>query len=357
MLSYLLCWTLLSAALADVPSQMLAVRRVGKDGCATPDFSCIVTENVTTPKPMIGEVLIRVASSAVDPDMIRMLACPKKNETWCKTAPKPPYTLGNDMAGTVVATGLGSGFKVGDRVWSLGTGGYAEYAVAVGAISAEVPAGLDLTVAGTMPIDAMTDLGAFQTAGAPWKAKNFTVLIVAGTGGTGYMAVQLAKALGATRVVTAASGDGIPFAKSLGADVVVDYKKGSVFDAVPDRSVDVVLDNHLVAGNADRAMQKLKAPGGVFVCLNDLIGCKSKNPPAGVKQFAYHLGLPFKSKLELIAKFVTAGTMRGVVQVKYGLNDFKTALQAEAPGGSSITGHIHSKIAILGNTQPSSVLI
>lgn len=206
----------------------------------------------------------------------------------------------------------------------------------------------------------MTDIGAFEAAGAPWKADNFTVLIVAGTGGTGYMAVQLAKALGATRVVTAASGDGIAFAKSLGADVVVDYKKGSVFDAVPNRSVDVVLDNHLVAGNADRAMQKLKAPGGVFVCLNDLIGCKSDNPPSGVKQVAYHLGLPiphFKAKLELMGKFVAAGSLRCVVQAKFGLNDWKTALQAEAPGGSSITGHVHSKLAILGTAQPSSQLI
>eukprot|EP01047_Picozoa_sp_COSAG01_P060717 COSAG01_NODE_7485_length_3190_cov_2.884180_4_plen_149_part_00 len=63
-------------------------------------------------------------------------------------------------------------------------------------------------------------------------------VITSGTGGTGFIGVQLAKALGAARVVTATSGAAnIALAKQLGADVVIDYKEQDIFDALPDDSV------------------------------------------------------------------------------------------------------------------------
>ena len=118
-----------------------------------------------------------------------------------------------------------------------------------------------------------------------------------GTGGTGFIGVQLAKALGAGTVITSTSGAAdIAFAKSLGADRVFDYKVLDIFapGALPDNSVDVVYlpnisldpacpatfpikthmpgsryDNYGAAGTADKAMSKIK-PGGVCELFNFL---------------------------------------------------------------------------------------
>ena len=91
------------------------------------------------------------------------------------------------------------------------------------------------------------------------------VVITSGTGGTGFIGVQLAKAFGAGSIITSTSGAAnIALAKSLGATQVFDYKVQDIFDggALPDNSVDVVYDNYGAKGTADKAMPKIK-PGGV----------------------------------------------------------------------------------------------
>merc|ERR1719450_440028 len=121
-------------------------------------------------------------------------------------------------------------------------GAYAQYALATCSLTTLKPFSLSLVEAGTIPIVGGTSLQCLQEAGAPWTSKP-TVVVTAGQGGTGFIGVQLAKALGAASVITAATGDGIDFVKSLGADKVIDYKKQDIFDALPDDSVDIVYDN------------------------------------------------------------------------------------------------------------------
>ena len=80
-------------------------------------------------------------------------------------------------------------------------------------------------------------LGGMATArGVPThvlRALNKTVVITSGTGGTGFIGIQLAKAFGAGHVITSTSGaTNIAFAKSLGADQVFDYKEVDIFDAL-----------------------------------------------------------------------------------------------------------------------------
>jgi NADPH:quinone reductase-like Zn-dependent oxidoreductase len=179
----------------------------------------------------------------------------------------------------------------------------------------------------------MTSLGALRSAGAPWNVGT-VVLITAGTGGTGYTAVQLAKALGASQIVTAATGEGIAFAKSIGADVVVDYKNISVFDAVADGSIDIVLSNHKSNTSAAKAMAKLKQPGGVYVTLD---GDTTANVPAGVRQVDYDLFDPkevihFVPYLNEIAGFLTAGKMRMLTEKTFNFPAAKSALKLMAAG-------------------------
>lgn len=75
----------------------------------------------------------------------------------------------------------------------------------------------------------------------PLPLRNMTVVITSGSGGTGYLAVQMARALGASKIITAATGArAIGWMQSLGADVVVDYKVRDIFDVLEDNSVDAV---------------------------------------------------------------------------------------------------------------------
>lgn len=331
--------TILSLLLAtrsdEVPETSLSVRKTGLKGCGPPDFECVKVMNRTTPKPKRGEVLIKVSGSSMNPDEVSILKIPLVQ-----------YSPGLDVSGTVAALGQGvTSLKVGDRVWTMfATGGMAEYTTRLAALTGIVPDGLDLGKVGTLPTVAMTTLGALQSAGAPWsKGSNVTVLITAGTGGTGYVAVQLAKALGAACVVTAASPENLDFARSLGADTVVNYHNESVFDAVANGSVDVVFNNHGSDGNGDRAMPKLRPSGGIFVTI---AGGMAKNPPAGIKQIDYSLWDPremlsFRQKLDTLAGFLSDSKMRVDIQETFDLEHAKDAFTLMA------SGHIRSKISVL----------
>ena len=318
-------------ASAALPKTMRAVRKAGFEGCGPPDFRCVAVDNVTVPAPGLGQVLIRTAGTSVNPDEISILSIPLVH-----------YTLGIDVAGTIASVGPGvTRFSVGDRVWSAGIrGGMAEFTTRPALTCGQVPAGIDLVAAATLPTVAMTSFGALRSAAAPWNAtSNVTVLITAGTGGTGYMAVQLAKALGAARVVTAATGPGISFARSLGADVVIDYLKGSVFDAVADGSVDVVLSNHKSNTSALRAMAKLKSGargGSVYVTLDGDMAPGS-DVPAGVRQVEYDLFHPSEAArcvlyLDQLAAMLANGTITAHVQQVYGYKEAVEALRVEAQG-------------------------
>lgn len=317
---------------------MRAVRKTGILGCKAPDFGCVTVDNATdAPTPGFGEVLIKVASSGINPDEISILALPAVH-----------YTLGIDVAGEVVALGPGCSerIRVGDRVFATGiAGGMAEYAVRPEFLCGRLADSVDLTAAGTLPTVAMTSYGALHSAGAPWTQPNMTVLVTAGAGGTGYTAIQLAKALGAARVVTAASADHLPFLRSLlgPADLVVDYHTTDVFDAVPDRSVHVVLSNHKSNSSAARAMSKLTSPGGVYVTLD---GDTTTHVPHGVRQVAYDLFDPSEAVqatkyIEAVASHLADGSLRAAVEQTFGFADIRDALELMA------RGHVASKLAVV----------
>eukprot|EP01052_Picozoa_sp_SAG31_P036462 SAG31_NODE_4555_length_3143_cov_5.394875_7_plen_304_part_00 len=235
--------------LPTLPTMMTAVRKKGRS-CQTP-FDCVVAETVPIPSPGFGHMLLQVAASSVNPcdvDFVELgVACAGGGGT-----------LGMDVAGTVISVKPGLGcarFKPGDKVWADtggvtgDTGGMAEYAVVKCSQAGLAPQSISLVAAGTIPLVGFTSLECLTKTGAPWNQQNLTLVVTSGTGGTGFIAIQLAKALGATRVVTATSGQAnIELAKRLGADVVYDYKVGDIFapaaaGGLPDDSVDVVFDN------------------------------------------------------------------------------------------------------------------
>lgn len=323
-----------------VPKTMQAVVAKAEGqawSCVAPEWSCLDVGTYPTPSVGSDEALIRVKGSSVNPYNIDLVEFPHREEV-----------IGGDASGVVVAVGSDaacSHLSIGSEVWAGTTEAYAEYATAPCASTGLKPPTLSFLEAGTMPVVGITSLQCLQATGAPWSNRtSVTVVITSGQGGTGFIAIQLAKALGATKVVTAASGEGISFVKKLGADVVVDFRQQNVFDALPDDSVDIVFDNYGAKGTADRAMRTIRA-GGVFLILKSGGGGTiSENPKAGVKQVSFGIAdlSNHNAQLDVLGALYEMGMWEPRIQAKYPLTGIKDAFNQD-----KVTGNVMGKLAIV----------
>jgi len=187
-----------------------------------------------------------------------------------------PAVLGCDGAGVVVETGSDvTRFKAGDAVWfchgGLGgaQGNYAEFNVLEEAIAQPKPPGLDFAEAAALPLVLITAWEAlFDRARL---AQGQSVLIHAGAGGVGHVAIQLAKHRGAHVICTVGSQEKADLARSLGADAAILYREQDFVAAVGEltdgRGVDVVLDT--VGGDTFRESLRAAAHYGAVVTLLD----------------------------------------------------------------------------------------
>lgn len=280
----------------------------------------------TTKLPMVlpGTALVRVNVSSVNPSDVDIVD---------GAAGRFFGTLGADFAGTVVRVcPLCSKLKVGDAIWGVTKGAYAEYAIVICALVAKLGA-VDPRAVGSLPEVSLTSAQALKKTGAPWDAsKNVTVVVTSGSGGTGFVALQLAKAYGAGTVITATTGvKNTAFVKSMGADVVTDYMKGNIFNFLANNSVDIVYDNYGAPGTADRAMASLK-PGGTFIFLPGKNGHLSQHPKAGVKQINFGLMWPSASLLDELLVLHQAGKLRPYVERTYPLTNVSGAFAESARG-------------------------
>lgn len=177
-----------------------------------------------------------------------------------------PLILGNDVAGMVIRVGPKvRHFKPGDEVYArpaqdrIGT--FAEYIAVDEADLAMKPNNLTMEEASSVPLVALTAWQVFVERANLQKGQK--VLIHAGSGGVGTIAIQLAKHLGAY-VATTTSTANIDLVKSLGADVVIDYKKDNFEEILQD--YDVVL-NSLGKDTLEKSLRVLK-PGGKLISIS-----------------------------------------------------------------------------------------
>lgn len=209
------------------------------------------------PKPLPTEVLVRVKAAGLNPvdRYVRLGAFPIVN---------PPDVLGWDVSGVVeeVVPGV-SRFAVGDEVYGMPffprpARAYAEYVVAPSRQLAKKPKNLSHVQAAALPLVGLT---AYQSlVEIAQLSRGQRVLIHAGGGGVGHVAIQIAKNLGA-HVVTTASADKHDFVRALGADQIIDYRAQDFTKQTGD--LDVVLE--LVGGDyARRSIATLK-PGGLLI--------------------------------------------------------------------------------------------
>ncbi len=218
-----------------VPSQMTVIG-ISKPG--GPEV--LLPETRAVPAPGPGEILVKVAAAGVNrPDVAQRSG----------SYPPPPGASdlpGLEIAGEVVAVGSGATrHKVGDKVMSLvAGGGYAQYCIAQDGQAMAVPPALSMSEAGAIPETLMTVWhNVFERGGL--KAGE-TLLVHGGSSGIGTMAIQLAKAFGATVIVTVGSQAKADACVKLGADHAINYKTQDFVTEVKNltggNGVNVILD-------------------------------------------------------------------------------------------------------------------
>jgi len=149
-----------------------------------------------------------------------------------------------EFSGIVVSAPTISAFVPGDRVFGGGVGGYAEYIAVKSSVLRKVPTNWSLEDAAGVAATAPVSFGALIRVGK-LKAHD-TVLIHAAAGGLGVMAVQIAKAAGATVIGTVGSSEKARIVKDLGADHAINYNvqdwEKRVLEATKGRGVDLTFD-------------------------------------------------------------------------------------------------------------------
>ncbi|WP_370950300.1 NAD(P)-dependent alcohol dehydrogenase [Amycolatopsis sp. cg5] len=223
-------------------------------------------KQVPLPRPADGEVLVRVHAAGVDRGAWHLMAglpYPVRLAGYGLRKPKT-QVRGREFAGRIEALGAGvTGFEVGDAVYGVGEGCFAEYAHASAAKIAPKPKNLTFEEAAAVPISAMTALQGLRDSGQVKRAQH--VLVIGASGGVGTFAVQIAKAFGA-EVTGVCSTAKTGLAWSIGADHVIDYTR----DDITGTRYDVILDigGHRSLTHLRRALR----PHGTLVIVGSETG-------------------------------------------------------------------------------------
>lgn len=296
------------------------------------------------PEPALGDrdVLVEIHAAGVNP-----LDAKIRNGEFKPILPyQLPFILGHDVAGTVVRAGSNvRRFKTGDEVYArprdgrIGT--FAEFIAIDEADVAMKPKNLSMEEAASMPLVGLTAWQVLVENANVQKGQK--VLIHAGSGGVGAIAIQLAKHLGAT-VATTTSTANVDLVKSLGANVVVDYKKEDFEKLLS--GYDVVL-NSLGTDTLEKSLCVLK-PGGKLLSISgppDFLFAKRIGAnwflqqamrvlSAGIRRKAKRRGVSYSfvfmradgEQLSQIATLVESGIVRPVMDRVFPFKDTNEAL-------------------------------
>jgi NADPH:quinone reductase-like Zn-dependent oxidoreductase len=265
----------------------------------------LVLEDAPVPEIGAADVLVRVSATGITPTELRW------DETYqhADGTPRIPSIPGHEVSGVVerVAPDIDD-VRPGDAVYGLADfprdGAAAEF-VAVPAVNlARKPRSIGHTEAASLPLSALTGWQALFVHGELVAGQS--VLIHAGAGGVGSLAVQLARWRG-LRVFATASARDVPFVQSLGADVVIDYRAERFEDKA--REVDVVFDT--VGGETQERSLRVLRKGGV------LVSVVSRIPPGVAEQHGvrsvYFIVEGNRAQLEQIATLVDEGKLKPII--------------------------------------------
>ena len=295
------------------------------------DADVIRVDNAPVPTIAKDEVLVRVEAAGVDRGTWHLLTGQPYLVRLATGVRRPRMgVLGRDVAGTVVATGEAAHqLAVGDSVFGVASGSFAQYAKAKERKLSRRPDALSAPAAAVLPISGMT---------------GSTLLVIGASGGVGSYVVQIANGLGArvTGVSRAAKAD---FVRSLGAERVVAYdnpaeSEDGPYDAIIDTGGDTPLTR----------LRSMLAPRGTLV----IVGGERGDAVTGMgRQLHARLLSPFvrqqltfivnrerQADLQRLGRLVDDGTVKPALDTVFPLDQAADALR------HLIAGHSQGKVAI-----------
>lgn len=321
-------------------------------------------EMIEVPEPPLHErqVLIEVRAVALNPVDYKT----RNSDLRRAFDPPMPFVLGRDVAGVVKESGMRAwNFQTGDRVYATvpiqAPGVFSDYVAVDKAQIAALPDSISYENAAALPVAGLT---AWQCLVDTMKLKEGqSVLIHAGAGGVGSIAIQLAKHLGA-RVTATCGPDNIDFVNELGADEVIDYTKENFTDRKPE--FDGVLD--AIGGDITLASIRVTKPGGTVASISGLPDPETART-MGLGWFArFVLGRmtsatmtaarrgnvtykfvavqPKEAQLRQIAELVENGTIRPIIDSTFAFEDYAQAF------AKLETGHARGKIVMRVSDDP-----
>ena len=290
-------------------------------------------EQINRPGIAAGDVVVRVHAAGVDrgawhvmsglPYPVRLVAGIRTPKTRVR---------GMEFAGRVTAVGGGvTGFEVGDEVFGIGDGTFAEYATAKEGTIAPKPAGLSFEQAAAVGVSACTALQAVRDHGRVRPGQQ--VLIIGASGGVGTYAVQIAKEYGAV-VTGVCSTSKVELVRSIGADHVIDYTRGDVTDG--QQHYDVILD---IGGNRSlTALRRALIPRGTLVIVGGETGGRwlagtdrqlramALSPFIG-QRLGTFIATQGADDLAVLADLIESGHVTPVIDRSYPLAEVPTAIR------------------------------
>jgi NADPH2:quinone reductase len=230
--------------------------------------SDLVVEDVPSPKPGEGQVLVEVHAAGVNfPDTLII-------QGKYQFKPEVPFSPGGEVAGIVRAIGPGvTGIAPGDRVIAATTwGGYAEEVVAEAKRIIPMPDGMDFDTAATFVLTYGTSHHALKDRAALQPGE--TLLVLGAAGGVGLAAVELGKAMGARVIAAASNDDKLATCREHGADETINYGSEDLRERIKaltdGRGVDVVYDP--VGGDLSEPALRSMAWNGRFLVVGFAAG-------------------------------------------------------------------------------------
>ena len=303
--------------------------------------SADVLDVTTIDRPTIAddEVLIEVEAAGLDrgvwhlmtgtPYLIRIMG-------FGLTKPKNPVP-GMDVAGRVVEIGRDvTRFAVGDEVFGIGAGTYAEFAAAKEAKLVHKPDTVTFEQAAVSTISGITALQALTTIGRLQPGQH--VLAIGASGGVGSFTVQLAKALGAT-VTGVASTNKLDAVRALGADHVIDYTTQQIDDG--DRRYDLIIDTG--GRNPISRLRRALTPTGTLVIVGGedgdrLTGGIGRQLRAALlspfikQRLTFFLSSETLDFIEPLAEHLADGAVTPAIGQQFTLDEVPAAIEAMEAG-------------------------
>jgi NADPH2:quinone reductase len=252
---------------SSIPTSMRAIRYLAAGG---PEV--IKLEQVAVPQPKQGEALVRVSAAGVN-----FADIAQRYNRYLQATPFP-YIPGAEIVGEIAALGPDTpeegALRVGARVVGLcGGGGYAEYVATTTRLLSPAPAGPRDAELAALPVQGVTAYHLLKTSAR--LAQGETVLVNAAAGGVGVLAIQIARLLGAGKIIAAAgSDDKEALARSLGADDFINYQTQQLTERVREvtggKGAHVILEP--VGGDVFTHSEAALAPFGRIVTFGQASG-------------------------------------------------------------------------------------